>query len=105
MALTIPFTLPPGSNRGPVVFVVILERENLERMREGDPFDVQLRAYAPFMSVGRPLRDLDIVIAYEEDREALIGFKKRDDIAGLLQWLERGRKRKPGDAGPPVPVR
>jgi hypothetical protein len=87
------------------VVVLILEKENLDRMREADPFDLQLRVYASGINVNRPIRELDFVIAYEEDTDLIAGFKMRNDIAGLVKWIERGRKHRIGDAVPPAPFR
>jgi hypothetical protein len=103
--LIIPFEMPAGHERGPVVLVLILEKENLDRMRQADPFDVHLSAYRRHMPVERAIKQLDIVIAYEEDVNKLLEFKNRDDIGGLLRWLERGRKIVAGDVLPPVPLR
>jgi len=86
------------------MLVLILERENLDRMRQGDPFDIKLNT-VPILRVDRRIGQLDLVIAYEEDIGTLIAFKERDDIAGLLQWLERGRKHEMGDLLPPRPLR
>jgi hypothetical protein len=103
--LFVPFEVPPGGPRGPIIVVMILEKENLDRMREADPFDVQFRAYLNFVNAHRPIHELDLVIAYEEDINRIMEFKKRQDVAGLITWLERGRVHRPGDALPPVPLR
>ncbi len=102
--LMIPFELRGQPGRGPVVLVLILEKENMDRMREADPFDLQLRT-VPGLSINRPIRDLDFVIAYEEDVDTIMGFKEKGDLAGLMQWIERGRKHQVGDALPPTPLR
>jgi len=41
--LLIPFELSSTHSRGPVVLVLILEKENLDRMRQADPLDLLLR--------------------------------------------------------------
>jgi len=103
--LIVPFVLPPGAKRGPVVLVVILEKENLDRMRQGDPFDVHLSQYRAHMPTDRPIGQLDIVIAYEEDTGKYMEFQRTKDLAGLMKWLERGRTIKAGDLLPPVLLR
>lgn len=102
--MVIPFTLPgvTPKGRGPVVVVCVLEKGNLDRMRKADPFDMQFSAFQGSIPLDRPIRQLDLVIAYEEDVDALMQFKERNDIVGLLKWLERGRKIQPGDTLPPV---
>ena len=93
-----------GPGRGPLVLVLIIEKENLDRMREGDPFDFQPRALGAMCPEGR-VSDLDIVVAYEEDLNPIMEFQKANDIDGLIRHLERGRRHKPGDFGPPAPLR
>jgi hypothetical protein len=104
--LVIPFRVPPESGRGPFVIVMILEKENLDRMREADPFDLKFAAYpTEVIPPEVAARDLDIVIAYEEDTNTLMDFQKRQDIAGLMKWLERGRKIVAGDLHRPFKLR
>ena len=103
--LIIPFEVRDDAERGPIIVVMILEKENLDRMREADPFDVHFSAYRGQMNVNRQIRELDFVIAYEEDTAKIIAFKQKNDLAGLIAWLERGRKIIPGDVTPPVPYR
>lgn len=96
------FELPPGAPRGPVVLVIIIEKENLDRMRKADPFDIKLRTM-PTVRDSPSIRDMDIVIAYEEDLNLLIDFQKRQALGELIAWLERGRKIEKGDLSPPIP--
>ena len=87
--------------RGPVVLILVIEKENLDRMKEGDPFDIQL-SQVPMLDDLVRIGDVDLVVAYEEDQEKIVGFRDKGDLAGLIAWLERGRKIKPGDLVPPV---
>lgn len=104
MAYAIPFrTFRKG--RGEQALVIILTKENMERMREGDPFDFQPRTLASILDLEQPLRNLDIVIAYEEDEAMVHSLADRDDLPGLLAYLERGRRHRQGDVGPPVSVK
>lgn len=105
MAFVIPVTMKDHPERGPQLLLIILTKDNLKRMRLGDPFDMQPRAYSNQMNVDGKIRDLDIVIAYEEDEEAIMALAKKNDLAGIMARCERGRVHKPGDAAPPVSVR
>lgn len=69
------------------------------------PAPAWLRELAGQIDGDRPVRQLDLVIAYEEDVETIADFQARQDIAGLMKWLERGRKHKAGDCQPPTPLR
>ncbi len=100
--LAFAFEMPPGHARGPLVVVLVVEAENLERMKQADPYDMQFRQYEAKMPVERRLRDVDLVIAYEDDTAQIVKFKQENDLAGLMQWLERGRVIRPGDLAAPV---
>lgn len=106
--LVIPFELPTAqalrTQRGPIIVIIILEDVNLERMKQADPADLKLAAYAKYIPLRASIRDLDFVIAYEQDTERILAFKEASDIPGLIKWIERGRIHMPGDAEPPVPV-
>lgn len=91
--------------RGPLVIVLILEKENLDRMHQADPIDVRFTAYAQFLNAYRPIRDVDLVIAYEEDTERILRYREANDIDGLMAWLERGRKVRLDDLLEAVPLR
>lgn len=92
--------------RGPVVLIIVLTRENLDRMREADPFDLKTRDLGAIL-IGWKAKDLDIVIAYEEDESFIGECQKTGDIKALIGWIERGRRHRPeqGDATPPVSLR
>lgn len=96
------FPVPRAAGRGPLVVVMILEMENLHRMQKADPFDIKLADLNPPSHFGA--KDIDLVIAYEDDREALIRFQQTQDIDGLMVWLERGRHVRSEDLVPPRPI-
>lgn len=103
--IVIPIQTTAGE-RGPLLLVMVLEKENLDRMREGDPLDFQPRVLGrQWMAAHRNIRELDIIIAYEEDLKPILEFQRRQDLSGLLAYIERGRKHQTGDATPPVPLR
>ncbi len=96
------FEMPLGNPRGPLVVVLILEVENVARMSQNDPLDIQFKRYEGNMRTDRRLKDVDLVIAYEEDVAKIVDFNDRGDIGGLMAWLERGRRIRPGDLAPPT---
>lgn len=92
-------------DRGPLVLVVILQKDNLDRMAQADPVDIQINKFLPYLPVNGLITDLDIVIAREDDLSKLLEFQKTQDARALMQWLERGRRILAGDGEPPVPLR
>jgi hypothetical protein len=103
--IVIPMMVKEPHSRGPFVLVVVLEKENLDRMERADPADFPLKAYEKVLDLDRPIRDLDLVIAYETDITKIREFARSGDIAGLSRWIERGRQILPGDLGEPVSLR
>lgn len=103
--IVIPIQTTGETGRGPLVLVMVLEKENLDRMRDGDPLDFQPRNLGKRLNQFRQVRDLDIIIAYEEDLTKLMDFQRRQDLPGLIAYLERGRVHRPGDALPPTVLR
>lgn len=98
--LSLCFPAPLGHSRGPVMLIIILEKENVDRMRAADPFDFLLRTDPRLRGI--PADAIDLVIAYEEDREKLMELSKRGDIMAMIEYIERGREIKiPCDMEPP----
>lgn len=104
MALVIPIETRGG--RGPVILLVILDRENWNRMQQADPFDLQAVSLGPVMR-GEKLEDLDLVIAYEENAERLVELAKAGKLQELIAHVERGRRHRPeeGDTTRPVSIK
>lgn len=105
--ITFSFKMPRSGDRGGTVVVLVIEPENLERMKLGDPFDLQFRAYErQWNTASTRLCDVDLIICYEENPQAIAAFHKTNDMAGLMRYLERGRHHLPGygDAQPPRKV-
>jgi hypothetical protein len=91
--------------RGPLVVVMVATKENLDRMKVGDPFDIKLRTILSGVQLNQPARDIDFVLAYEEDEATVTKFAEEQDLPGLMRWLERGRKIIPGDVQPVTKLR
>lgn len=107
MAFVIPVRMGRDANpeRGPQLLLVILTKDNLERMKMGDPFDMQARSYPNQLDLSQPLGNLDIVVAYEEDEDRIMAMASKGDIAGIIARVERGRVHRKGDAIPPISVK
>jgi hypothetical protein len=93
------------SKRGPVVLVLVLGAENLDRMKLADPLDIQPRLVMKGGLVNDRIWEMDIVVAYEDSLNQIIEFQKSNELMGLMRWLERGRIHQVGDAIPAVPLR
>lgn len=102
LSVEVPPKYAERTGRGPVVFIVILEKGNFERMKAADPADLKLFEYLRGPVLNAPLKELDLVIAYEEDVSEIMRMKMERDTVGIAQWLERGRKIKEGDCAPPI---
>jgi hypothetical protein len=104
MALVIPIEgIEFNVGRGPVGMLIILTEENIARMKEGDPFDMQLREI-PTLDHSKRLRDLDVIIAVEEE-ETVKRLMNEGGIVALLAHIERKRIHAPGDAQPPKSIK
>ena len=74
------------------VIVVVIEADNLQRMKKGDPATLETH------SLGGVLPDIlyptnyGVLVAYEEDEVELYKMARTGDGADLLRYLERGRK-------------
>lgn len=72
------------------VLVVVIEPENLERMKTGDPATLESVSQGGILMPPKfPLR-LSTLIAYESDTAELY-IKAQGDPLEFLRWLERGR--------------
>jgi len=79
------------------VLVIVIEKSNLERMRDGDPATLEHKERGGIMPTIAYPECTSLVIAYEEDVGPLYEFITNADLLGALRWLERGRKFLPGD--------
>jgi hypothetical protein len=76
------------------VLIVVVETDNLERMKDGDP--CTLESISQGGALAPPLYPLNLatLIAYEPDTTELY-IKAQGDPLEFLRWLERGRKWRP----------
>lgn len=78
------------------VLVMIIEKDNLDRMRVADPITLESRAMGGHvMPKIRHPENLSLLVAYEEDDVELYKLARAGDMIELLRYLERGRKWKP----------
>jgi hypothetical protein len=85
--------------QGRILIVLVLEKENVERMQKQDPFDMHLADYPIPPTTAR---NLCLMITYEEDIKSLVEVQKSGDAVRLLQYLERNREVKPGEVHKPI---
>jgi hypothetical protein len=74
------------------VLVVVIETDNLERMKTADPITLESISEGGALAPPRYPLNFSILIAYEPDREELYRLAKISPPMELLRWLERGRK-------------
>jgi hypothetical protein len=72
--------------------IVVLGPDNLERMKEGDPAEVQL---SQIRGAGKDLVDPAILLCYEEPSPALNQLIQRGNLSAILKHLQRGWKFRP----------
>lgn len=71
------------------VLVIIIEPNNFERMKLGDPLTLMPKEQGGVLDIKNP-ENLEIVIAYEEDLQLLYEMAGRGDVAGVLKRISRG---------------
>jgi hypothetical protein len=80
------------------ILVVVIEQENLERMKLADPITLESHLAGGMLPPpGYPL-NFSVLIAHEEDSEELYKQAKIGGV-GFMRWLERGRKFNPSKDG------
>lgn len=105
MAMVIPIH-STKEGRGPCVLLVILTGDNWQRMRAGDPFDMQLSTLPTDDGyLSQPVRDLDLIVAYEEEEQVIVRIAKEGGLPAVLAHVERNRVHREGDLQPPVSVK
>jgi len=86
------------------VLVVVIEADNLERMKKADP--VTLESYRAGGVLPPPMfpLNLSVLVAYEEDQTTLYALAKAandspEGVKSLFEYLERNREFIPGKDG------
>ena len=80
------------------VVLIVIERDNLERMKKADPITLESVNNRGLLEVPRYPNNLNLLIAYEEDEVELYRLARQGG-PGLLLYLERGRKWREAEDG------
>lgn len=74
------------------ILVVVIEKDNLDRMRKADPFSLESASRGGIMPAIKYPNKFSMLMAYEEDEVELYKIAGSPDKGDLLRYLERGRK-------------
>src|SRR5678816_3209342 len=98
----IPFQLEAGRDS----LWIVLEDENLDRIKEYDPAEV-LTSKMPKQWRSSPVNSIVIAYATPEDRDEVFRLTREGDSATALRILSRGFRFRPetGDGGPYESIR
>ena len=77
------------------VFAVVIEKLNLERMKEGDPVTLESKAFGGVLPVPKFPANLSLLIAYLEDAKEFYVIAEKHDPRAMLEYLERHRQWQP----------
>lgn len=83
----------PIKSDGKPVLILILQKENMIRMQQADPIDIDTAVY---LGAGPKL-----VIAYEENDGKLAQLARRGNLKEIIEYVERGRTVYEGEVKPP----
>jgi hypothetical protein len=94
--ILIPFDMDAQQESG---IVVIIERDNLDRMMQADPITLQTAtdARAGFLKPIKYPQKFSVMIAYEEDSGLLYQLAQAGDVRALIQHIQRGYQFKDND--------
>lgn len=81
------------------ILLIVIERDNLERIRNADPISLESKNRGGMMPVPKHPEAFSLLIAYEDDQVELYRRVREGSASDLLRWLERGRKFIPGVDG------
>jgi len=73
------------------ILVVVIEKDNLDRMRTGDPATLESISKGGILPPPIYPLNLSMLVAYEEDETELY-IKAQGDKLKFLEWLQRGWK-------------
>jgi hypothetical protein len=79
------------TNPNRTVLVLVIEKDNLDRMRKADPITLESRERGGMMPKIRYPENMSMLIAYEEDDAELYKVAKTGNPIEILKFLERNR--------------
>lgn len=83
-------TLVNDYDRKASYLVVVLQPDNMERMRKADPVSLESVALGGILPTPAFPDKLGVVIAYEEDEVGLYKAAQTGNLADLLRFIQRG---------------
>ena len=75
---------------GESLLVIVIERDNLERMEKGDPITLKSKRMGGLLTAVEKPDNMHVIVAFEQDSSHVYEFLQRQDKMGLLQYLTRG---------------
>jgi len=84
----------PVNGPDKTLLVVIIETDNLERMKLADPITLNSVQQGGVVNIRHP-HNCEILIAYEEDTSFIMALGKNNDFEGVYKYLIRGFQFKP----------
>lgn len=83
------------------VFLLIIEKENLDRMKQADPITLEAvsRGGQVLSQIAYPA-NCSIIVAYEEDDTELYRLVRAGDALALVKYVLRGERFDPASDGP-----
>lgn len=81
------------------IIVVVIQPENLRRIRNADPITLESERRGGIMQPVKYPDQLSLLIAYENDEDEVYKRVRTGNLGELLEWLERGRRFIPGVDG------
>jgi hypothetical protein len=79
------------------VLLIVLEKDNLERMKTADPVTLESRQQGGGLPPPKYPTNFSILIGYDEDQDTLYAMAKaagktQEGMVEFFKYLERGRK-------------
>ena len=90
--------LIPINTEESTLILVVLEKDNLDRMKQADPITMSYSDIKDMVDIRHP-NNYHLVVAYEENTEYLISLIKDGKISVALKYLNRGYNFIPGIDG------
>jgi hypothetical protein len=72
------------------VLAVVIETDNLERMKAADPITIESDSRGGLMPHLPYPDNTSLLIAFESDTAPILELARKQNVIGLFQYLERG---------------